>query len=32
VLREWPSFFIALGVTVFTSVILKFNWWNKLKD
>ncbi|NWJ53103.1 MAG: Na+:solute symporter [Bacteroidetes bacterium] len=32
VLREWPSFFIAIGVTVFTSVILKFNWWNKLKD
>jgi Na+/proline symporter len=32
VLREWPSFFIAIGVTVFTSIILKFNWWNKLKD
>jgi len=32
VLREWKSFVIAVSVIVATSLILKFNWWNKLKD
>jgi SSS family solute:Na+ symporter len=32
VLREWKVFLIALGITIITSVILKFTWWNKLKD
>jgi SSS family solute:Na+ symporter len=32
ILREWKPFFIALAIVAVTSVILKFNWWNKLKD
>jgi Na+/proline symporter len=32
VLREWKSFLIAVIIIALTSVILKFNWWNKLKD
>ncbi|HUW91742.1 MAG TPA: sodium:solute symporter family protein [Bacteroidales bacterium] len=32
VLREWTPFFVSTGVMIVTSVILKFNWWNKLKD
>ena len=32
IIREWRSFFIAAGVTAITTVILKFTWWNKLKD
>ena len=31
VIREWESFFIALAVMVVTSLILKFNWWDKLE-
>lgn len=32
ILREWTPFLVAIGIVVVTSVILKFNWWNKLKD
>jgi hypothetical protein len=32
VLREWTPFFIGVGIMIVTSIILKFNWWNKLKD
>lgn len=32
VLREWSTFIIAISVTVVTTIILKFTWWNKLKD
>jgi SSS family solute:Na+ symporter len=32
VMREWKYFGMALAVTLVTSVILKFTWWNKLKD
>jgi SSS family solute:Na+ symporter len=32
VLRDWTPFVIALGTMIITSVILKFSWWNKLKD
>jgi Na+/proline symporter len=32
VLREWTPFFIAITIIAITSVILKFTWWNKLKD
>ena len=32
VLREFTSLAISLGVLVVTSVILKFNWWNKLEE
>jgi solute:Na+ symporter, SSS family len=32
VLREWTSFFVAIAIVAVTSVFLKFNWWNKLKD
>lgn len=32
VLREWKPFFIAVSIIAVTSIILKFNWWNKLKD
>jgi len=32
ILRDWKPFFIAIGIVAVTSVVLKFNWWNKLKD
>ena len=32
VLREWKAFIIAVSIVAVTSVVLKFNWWNKLKD
>jgi solute:Na+ symporter, SSS family len=32
ILREWKPFFIAVAIVAVTSVILKLNWWNKLKD
>ncbi|HSO78108.1 MAG TPA: hypothetical protein VLQ76_06030 [Bacteroidales bacterium] len=32
VLREWTPFLVSTGIMIVTSVILKFNWWNKLKD
>jgi Na+/proline symporter len=32
VLRDWKPFIIAISIVAVTSVILKFNWWNKLKD
>jgi Na+/proline symporter len=32
VLREWTPFYVAIVIIAITSVILKFTWWNKLKD
>jgi Na+/proline symporter len=32
VLREWRLFWIIFAVMVLTSVILKFNWWDKLES
>jgi Na+/proline symporter len=32
VTREWKSFIITLAVIAVTSLILKFNWWNRLRD
>jgi Na+/proline symporter len=32
VMREWKYFGMTLAVALITSVILKFSWWNKLKD
>lgn len=32
VLREWTQFYVATAVMIITTVILKFTWWNKLKD
>ncbi|MBN1415718.1 MAG: Na+:solute symporter [Bacteroidales bacterium] len=32
VLRDWKPFVIAFSIMVVTSLILKFTWWNKLKD
>jgi Na+/proline symporter len=32
ILREWKPFIIAISIIAVTSVILKFTWWNKLKD
>jgi Na+/proline symporter len=32
VLRDWKPFLIAFGIMAVTSAILKFTWWNKLKD
>ncbi|HVO75151.1 MAG TPA: sodium:solute symporter family protein [Ignavibacteriaceae bacterium] len=31
VLREFYSFGICIAILIFTSVVLKFNWWNKLE-
>jgi SSS family solute:Na+ symporter len=31
VIREYDSLIICIGVLVITSMILKFNWWNKLE-
>jgi len=32
VLREWNQFYVAVAVMTVTTVILKFTWWNKLRD
>ncbi len=32
VLRDFHSFMICLGVLAVTSLILKFNWWDKLES
>jgi SSS family solute:Na+ symporter len=32
VIREYSSFFISIAVMVVTSIILKFNWWDKLES
>jgi SSS family solute:Na+ symporter len=32
VLREFTSLIICIAVLIVTSVILKFNWWNKLES
>jgi solute:Na+ symporter, SSS family len=32
VLRDWKPFFISFGIMAVTTLILKFSWWNKLKD
>jgi len=32
IIREWTSFIVAIGIAIVTTVILKFTWWNKLKD
>ncbi len=32
VFREYESFFISTGIMIATSVILKFNWWDKLES
>jgi SSS family solute:Na+ symporter len=32
VMREWTQFYIAVSVMAVTTVILKFTWWDKLKD
>lgn len=32
VLREWNAFYISTAVMIVTSIILKFTWWNRLKD
>jgi len=32
VLRDFNSLLICLGVLVLTSLILKFNWWDKLES
>jgi len=31
VIREYTSLIISIAILVVTSVILKFNWWNKLE-
>jgi Na+/proline symporter len=32
VLREWNQFYVAVAVMIVTTIILKFTWWDKLKD
>ncbi|HPY83022.1 MAG TPA: sodium:solute symporter, partial [Bacteroidales bacterium] len=32
VIKEWVSLSVAIGVFVILSVILKFTWWDKLKE
>jgi solute:Na+ symporter, SSS family len=32
VLREYSSLVICIVILIVTSVILKFNWWNKLEE
>ena len=32
ILRDWKPFTIAFSIMVVTSLILKFTWWNKLRD
>ncbi|MCX7984120.1 MAG: Na+:solute symporter [Bacteroidetes bacterium] len=30
VIQEYPYFWVCAGITVITSLFLKFNWWDKL--
>lgn len=32
VIQYWNQFFIALGVAAITSIFLKVNWYNKMRD
>ncbi len=32
VLREWKAFLLTMAVTAATTIILKFTWWNRLKE
>jgi Na+/proline symporter len=32
VMREWTQFYVAVAVMIVTTIILKFSWWDKLKD
>lgn len=32
VIREWKQFYVAVAVMIVTTIILKFTWWDKLKD
>lgn len=32
VIKEWGSFAIALAIVIVLSLILKFTWWDKLKE
>lgn len=32
VIQQFESMTVALGVVILTSIYLKVNWWNKLKD
>lgn len=32
VFREYEFFFISAGIMILTSIILKFNWWDKLES
>lgn len=32
VIQHWAAFSAAMAVVLLTSAILKFNWWDKLKD
>lgn len=32
VIREWKPFIISTAIMIITTVILKFTWWNRLKD
>jgi hypothetical protein len=32
VIREYNSFMICIAILILTSLILKFNWWDKLES
>jgi len=32
VIKEYKSLVISLVITLITSIILKFTWWNKLEE
>lgn len=32
VIKEWASLSVAIGIFVILSVVLKFTWWDKLKE
>ncbi|HNX67769.1 MAG TPA: sodium:solute symporter, partial [Bacteroidales bacterium] len=32
IIREWKSFTIAIAIAVATTIVLKFSWWDRLKD
>ncbi|NJC28235.1 sodium:solute symporter family protein [Neolewinella antarctica] len=32
IIRQWDSFLISMGVAILCTVILKYNWYDKLED
>lgn len=32
VIRHWSGFYVSMAIMIATTVVLKFNWWDKLEE